>query len=78
MSELPQHPDLFWTRDRSALVEEGDPKAAFLAYAAADPVEEEHLPLLKGRGSKPAPETGTNPDPEAPAKPATKPAAKAK
>ncbi len=41
-----QHPNVFWTADRSTLVEEGDARAAFLAYAGADPIPPEHLELL--------------------------------
>ena len=44
-----QHPRVYWTADRSALVEEGDARAASLAYASADPIPDEHLALLKGK-----------------------------
>jgi hypothetical protein len=47
MSDL--HPRVYWTSDRSALVEEGDARAAFLAYASADPILPEHLALLQTR-----------------------------
>jgi hypothetical protein len=40
------HPRVYWTSDRSTLVEEGDVRAAFLAYAEADPIPDEHLALL--------------------------------
>lgn len=62
MSEL--HPLLFWTADRSALVEEGDPRAAFLAYAPSDPIAPEHLDLVEGNAAP-------DPDPES-ARPATR------
>ena len=38
---------LFWTQDRSRLVEESDARAAFLAYAPGDEVakgDEKHVP----------------------------------
>ena len=44
-----QHPRTYWTADRSTLVEEGDVRAAFLAYAEADPIPPEHLALLHGQ-----------------------------
>ena len=44
-----QHPRIFWTADRSALVEEGDVRAAFLAYGTADPIAPEHLALLQDK-----------------------------
>jgi hypothetical protein len=44
-----QHPNVYWTADRSALVEEGDERAAFLAYARADSILPEHLSLLHGK-----------------------------
>lgn len=40
------HPRVFWTADRSALVEEGDARAASLAYAAGDPIPDEHQAML--------------------------------
>ena len=40
------HPRIFWTADRSALVEESDSRAAYLAYPSADPIPPEHLALL--------------------------------
>ena len=40
------HPRTYWTADRSALVEEGDERAAFLAYPSSDPIPPEHLALL--------------------------------
>lgn len=45
------HPGLYWTADRSELVEEGDVRAAFLAYAPADPIPPEHLSLLANQRS---------------------------
>ncbi|HEY5275073.1 MAG TPA: hypothetical protein VIK38_00805 [Coriobacteriia bacterium] len=53
-----QHPNVYWTADRSALVEEGDVRAAFLAYAAADPIPDAHLELLV-RKARPTPEQTT-------------------
>jgi hypothetical protein len=43
------HPRIFWTADRSGLVEEGDPRAAHLAYGTADPITPEHLELMPGQ-----------------------------
>jgi len=44
------HPRVYWTADRSALVEESDSRAAYLAYGEADTISPEHLALL---GKKP-------------------------
>lgn len=41
-----RHPRVYWTADRSTLVEEGDERAAFLAYAEETPIPPEHLALL--------------------------------
>lgn len=46
-----QHPNVYWTADRSALVEEGDARAAFLAYAGADPISSGHLSLMAAQRS---------------------------
>ncbi len=49
---------LFWTADRSTLVDEGDVRAAFLAYAPVDPVPTEHLALIdKAQGGTVNPST---------------------
>ena len=40
------HPRVYWTADRSALVEEDNPRAAYLAYGVADQITPEHLALL--------------------------------
>lgn len=75
MSDL--HPRVYWTADRSALVEEGDSRAAFLAYAPADPIAPEHLTLLSGKpapGPEPVKAAEPNPKP-VPVKPAPKPRA---
>ncbi len=61
------HPLIFWTADRSALVEEGDVRAAFLAYAWNDPITPEHLALL---GNKTAIAEMPTPAVSAPVKPA--------
>ncbi len=56
MTGSERHPLIFWTADRSALVEEGDARAAFLAYAWSDPIPPEHLALLgKPAADEPAP-----------------------
>lgn len=47
MSESWPHPRLYWTADRTALVEEGDPRAAFLAYSGFVPLDPAHEPLVK-------------------------------
>ena len=78
MSEL--HPRTYWTSDRSALIEEGDERAAFLAYGPWDPIPPEHRELLQTRASvvsdeiehdlygseddKPAPESTPSPTPK--------------
>jgi hypothetical protein len=41
------HPRTYWTADRSMLVEEGDARAASLAYGEADPIAPEHLTLVQ-------------------------------
>ena len=64
MSEL--HPMTYWTSDRSALVEEGDERAAFLAYGPGDPIPPEHKKLLTEKAHD-------VPDPGPEAKPASKP-----
>ena len=69
MGKLP-HPSLYWTADRSELVEEGDLRAAFLAYGPFDDVEPEHKRMLTevahdvpdpGPEAKPAPKPATKP-----------------
>ena len=50
-----RHPALYWTADRSELVEEGDVRAAFLAYAPYDPVPPEMEERMGGKPSKQTP-----------------------
>ncbi len=84
-----QHPRTYWTADRSALVEEGDVRAAFLAYPSTDPIPPEHLAMLDTPSVTVRPLGPVNPesvpaalaayhagDVPAPAKPAAKPTRK--
>lgn len=57
------HPRVYWTADRSALVEESDSRAAYLAYGEADTISPEHLALLgKKLAAAAIAETPTLPD----------------
>ena len=72
---MSDHPNVYWTADRSTLVEEGDVRAAFLAYAGVDPIPPEHLVLLAEQRSDDPPEPApiASPAPKSAAKRAPKP-----
>ena len=55
------YPRLWWTADRSALVEEGDVRAAFLAHAGHEPVPAELAALQRPTPAIDAPSASTAP-----------------
>ncbi len=50
------YPRLYWTADRSYLVEERDPRAAFLAWAGYEPVPDDQMALHLEPGHEPGDE----------------------
>jgi hypothetical protein len=60
---MSEHPRLWWTADRSELVEDGDARAAVLAYGPADPVDAAHEQLIKKAPPAAAPAPAPEPAP---------------
>ncbi len=66
------YPRLWWTADRSALVEEGDVRAAFLAHAGYEPVPAELQAPTPAQAAPSAPEVAPKPTPKRPVRRARK------